>query len=323
MRVLVVQTAFLGDIVLTTPLGAAVLAGHPFIDAVLPFDKRGRDRGALGTLRGMRSLRRLGFDAAVAAQRSGRTGLLVAASGARPRVGFHGAPGRFAYTESVRWDADRHAVHRYLALSAPLGGDPESADPTPVLAVDDVARARVHALLARQGIGVEDGVVAIAPGSIWGTKRWTPEGFAAVARAVLLRGLRPVLVGSPDEAALCTAIAERAGGSVPVLAGATGVADLTALLARSRALIVNDSGPGHVASAVGTPVVAIFGPTVPAFGYTPFGAAHRIVEHPDLPCRPCDRHGPQVCPLGHHRCMQEIGAERVLGALAEVLKAAD
>lgn len=104
-----------------------------------------------------------------------------------------------------------------------------------------------------------------------------------------------------------------------MLAGKIGLGDLAALLARARALVVNDSGPGHVASAVGTPVVAVFGPTVPAFGYTPWGERNTIVEHPALTCRPCDSHGPQVCPLRHHRCMTEIPAERVIAALAGVL----
>src|SRR5262249_38164906 len=155
----------------------------------------------------------------------------------------------------------------------PLGGR-DDADPQPMLAVDEEARSRVDALL-----GSDDDILAISPGSIWGTKRWTPEGFAAVARAASGLGLRPVLVGSPDEEALGRAIADLAGGSLPVLAGKTGLRELVALLARSKALVVNDSGPGHVASAVGTPVVAIFGPTVPAFGYTPFGSRNLIVEH--------------------------------------------
>ena len=97
--------------------------------------------------------------------------------------------------------------------------------------------------------------------------------------------------------------------------GRTSPPELTALLARSRVLVTNDSGPAHVASAVGTPVVAVFGPTVPAFGYTPFGERNRIVERAGLACRPCSSHGPQVCPLGHHRCMKEIGPEAVLAAL--------
>jgi heptosyltransferase-2 len=110
-----------------------------------------------------------------------------------------------------------------------------------------------------------------------------------------------------------------AGGGIPNLAGRTRPPELTALLARSRAIVTNDSGPGHVASAVGTPVVAVFGPTLPAFGYTPWGARNRIVEHHALACRPCSSHGPQVCPLGHHRCMREIAPADVLRALDAVL----
>src|SRR5204862_2827407 len=110
-----------------------------------------------------------------------------------------------------------------------------------------------------------DPVLAIAPGSIWGTKRWTQEGFAQLAQKAAARSLRPVLVGSPGEEALCRTIAGLAGNETPVLAGTTDVRDLIAIVARDEALVVNDSGPGHVASAVGTPVVAIFGPTVPGF----------------------------------------------------------
>lgn len=338
-RILVVQTAFLGDIVLTTPLlrelkrvhpgasltvlttplGRAVLDGHPAIDALVAHDKKGRDRGPLGMVRALRALRAERFDAAIAAQRSSRTGLLVLGAAAPRRVGFARAPGAWAYTESVPWDGARHAVDRYLALAGPLGGDPERADPTPVLGVAPGAREKVGGLLAEAGIGPGAEVLAVAPGSIWGTKRWTPDGFAAVVRAAPGLGLAPVLVGSPDEAALCREVAARAGGGVPVLAGSTGPADLTALLARSKVLVVNDSGPGHVASAVGTPVVAVFGPTVPAFGYTPYGRRNRIVEQQDLACRPCDKHGPKVCPLGHHRCMTEIPAARVIAALEDVL----
>jgi len=342
-QVLVVQTAFLGDIVLTTPLlreikrvdptsgltvlttplGRAILAGHPCVDTLVVHDKKGPDGGPLGVGRALLSLRRQRFDVAIAAQRSSRTGLLVRGSGAPRRVGFEGAAGRWAYTDRVSWDGARHAVHRYLALAGPLGGDPGRADPQPSIPVGDAARAKVDALLEAAGIGADEPVLAVSPGSIWGTKRWTPHGFAEVVRAAPRLGVAPVLVGAPDESALCREIAVRAGGRVPVLAGVTGIPELAATLARARALVVGDSGPGHIASAVGTPVVAIFGPTIPAFGYTPFGAANRIVEHAAMPCRPCDRHGPQVCPLGHHHCMTEIPAERVIDVLADVLAAAD
>jgi len=337
-RLAVVQTAFLGDIVLTTPLlreikrarpgssltvvttplGRAVLSGHPSVDEIVVHDKRGDDRGPLGVARAVAKLRASRLDAVVVAQRSARSGLIARGSGARVRVGFSDAPGRWAYTDRVAWAGTEHAVRRYLALSGPIGGDPAAADPTPCLAVAEEARARIEASLAARGIGPREEVLAIAPGSIWGTKRWTPEGFAEVSRAAGGMGLRSVLVGAPEEAALCAQIARSGGSGAAVLAGATGPSELVALLSRARALVTGDSGPGHVASAVGTPVVAIFGPTVPAFGYTPWGERNRIVET-DLPCRPCDHHGPRVCPLVHHRCMRDIPVSRVLSALSDAL----
>ncbi len=337
----VVQTAFLGDVVLTTPLlrelrrarpsapltvvttpvGAETLAGHPSVDAIEILDKRGGDRGPLGLAGVVRRVRAGRPDVAVAAQRSARTGLIVLLSGAGLRIGFAGAPGRFAYTERVPWTPSDHAVRRYLALALPAGGDPRAADPRPEIPVLPEARERARALLAEAGIGESEPVLAVAPGSIWGTKRWLPEGFAAVVRAAASRGLAPVLVGSAAERALCEEVAEAAGARAANLAGRCRIPELAAVLARARALVSNDSGAGHLAGAVGTPVVAIFGPTVPSFGYTPFGEAHRIVEHPALACRPCDRHGPRVCPLGHFRCMREIGAERVIAALDEAIGA--
>src|SRR5262249_2731120 len=162
------------------------------------------------------SLRRQRFDVAIAAQRSSRTGLLVRGSGARTRIGFDDAAGRWAYTDRVPWHGTEHAVHRYLALATPLGGDPKTADPTPLLAVSEEGRVKVARLLADNGITAEDRILSISPGSIWGTKRWTPVGFAEVIRAAPKLGLRPVLVGSPEEAELCRQIARLAGDGAPV-----------------------------------------------------------------------------------------------------------
>ena len=338
-RILVVQTAFLGDVVLTTPLlrelrraqpragivvlttplGAEVLQGLPHVDEIVPFDKRGGEGRPGGTWRLATRLRRARCDLAIAAQRSFRTGLLVWASRAPERVGFERASGAWGYTRRVPWSPTQHAVRRYLELALAAGGDAERADPRPELAVRNEARHRVREMLGGAGVGIGEPLLAVAPGSIWGTKRWSPEGYAEVARREGERGLRAVLIGSPAERELCEKVAALAGGRPVVLAGRTSVPEMTALLAMCRALVTNDSGPGHVASAVGTPVVSVFGPTVPAFGYTPFGDRHRIVEHLNLPCRPCHPHGPERCPLGHHRCMREIGPEQVSAALDEVL----
>lgn len=338
--ILVVQTAFVGDVVLTTPLlralkrsdpevrvtvlttpaGANLLEGSPFVDASIPYRKKGPGTGLLGLARVVRSLGSSRFHVAIAAQRSFRTGILAVASGARRRIGFAGAAGSWAYTRRVPWEGLRHAVHRYLALAQPLGIDPARAEPRPQLDPPAAARERADALLREEGYDPAGPLLAVAPGSVWGTKRWTPEGYATVLGEVERRlGIRPFLVGSSEERPLCETIGARSGRALPDLAGKSDLSVLAALLARASVLLTNDSGPGHIASAVRTPVVSIFGPTAPEFGYTAFGGANRVVQRDGLPCRPCHSHGPDVCPLGHHRCMTEIDPGTVLDTLESVL----
>jgi heptosyltransferase-2 len=340
-RILVVQTAFLGDVVLTVPLlqelrraqpearvtllttatGHDLLSGSPYVDRCLVLDKRWDREGRRSCRILRRELTRERYDAAVAAHRSVRTGVIVRLSGARLRVGFAGAPGAWAYNRRIRWDADKHAVRRYLELSGVLGGTPEAADPRPRLSIDPVAAERAEALLFAHGIRANDGLLCVAPGSVWPTKRWLPEGFARVVAAAPRRGLVPVLIGSPDERELCRRVAALA--PAPVLAGETSIPDVVALLARARMVVANDSGAAHVASAVDTPVVSVFGSTAPQTGYTAFGRNTRVVQHPNLPCRPCGRHGSRSCPAGHFRCMTEVRAAWVLDQIDELLAATD
>ncbi len=342
MRILIVQTAFLGDIVLTTPLlrelrrvhpgaslwvlttetGRRVLADRSGADHLLVLDKRWNGSGVRSCGRLLRQLIREPFDAAVAAHRSIRTGMLVRLSGAPLRVGFARAPGAWAYNQRVVWDPEKHAAQRYLDLAGPLGGEPARADPRPELAISPAADRRVGELLRAHRIPSEREILCLAPGSVWATKRWVPEGFAEVLHASRRLGLTPVLIGSPGERELCERVnALTAGEPAPVLAGHTGVRELIALLARARVLVGNDSGPAHVAAAVGTPVVTIFGSTAPALGYAAFGAHTRVVEHPSLACRPCGSHGAHRCPLGHLRCMREVRPSAVLDRLSELLSA--
>src|SRR5205809_362390 len=209
---LLVQTSFLGDVVLTTPLVSALrrrlvprrlallvrpeavplVAGHPDIDQVLVDDKRGADRGALGWLRTARRLSAERFEVAVSPHRSLRTALVLAAAGIPRRVGFRESRGAFLYHERVPRDRRRHDVERNLALMAPFGG---AADPPRLhLPVSPQGAARAAALLP-----AGDGpLVGLAPGSVWRTKRWTPAGFAAVAAALATEGARCVLLGGPD-----------------------------------------------------------------------------------------------------------------------------
>jgi heptosyltransferase II len=324
---LLIQTAFLGDVVLTTPLlaalaerygpvdvvttpaAAALVETHPAVGTVLRYDKRGADRGLIGLWRLGARLRARSYARAYLPHRSWRSAALALLARARERIGFADSPARATYTRQVRRPRAGHEVERLLALA---GDRPAAAAPPPVhvaLTADD--RAAADAWLRERGVG--DGFVAMAPGSIWGTKRWPGyPGLAAALEAPV------VVVGGREDAALGEAVAAAAPGRVHNAAGALGLRGSAALIARAAVLVTNDSAPLHLATAVGTPVVAVFGPTVPAQGFGPRGARDVVVEHPSLPCRPCSAHGPEVCPLGHHRCMRELPVETVAAAVAAV-----
>ncbi|MGH7528712.1 MAG: glycosyltransferase family 9 protein, partial [Gemmatimonadales bacterium] len=125
-----------------------------------------------------------------------------------------------------------------------------------------------------------------------------------------------VIVGSRDDAPLAGAVEAAAPARAHSSAGALSLRESAALLRRAAVLVTNDSAPLHLATAVGTPIVALFGPTVPDFGFGPRGPGDLALGHPGLTCRPCSAHGPRVCPLKHHRCMRELTVEAVLAAVA-------
>jgi heptosyltransferase-2 len=155
--------------------------------------------------------------------------------------------------------------------------------------------------------------VFISPGSVWNTKKWTKEGFRELATKIAL--LKPVvLIGSADERELCTEIAQGLQ-NVTNLAGQTTLFELLALLTYASVLISNDSGSMHMASVAETPAVAIFGPTVLDLGYQPWNNMSLVVENKTLDCRPCGKHGHEKCPIGTHECMKSIGADVIISAI--------
>jgi heptosyltransferase-2 len=156
----------------------------------------------------------------------------------------------------------------------------------------------------------------MAPGSVWGTKRWPYYGELASRTDGQI-----VIVGGREDAPLAQSIVQSTGGRAVSAAGALSLRESAALIRRARVLVTNDSAPLHLATAVGTPVLALFGPTVPEFGFGPRRPGDVALGHAELSCRPCSRHGPQVCPLGHHRCMRDLSVEAVSKAMATMASA--
>jgi len=199
--------------------------------------------------------------------------------------------------------------HR-ATLRAALG---ETYRPAPPAAarypLSQALRAAVDAELAALGLAPGERPLALAPGAAWPAKVW-PHAAALVER---LSGRWPLLlVGGPAERDTCAALA--ALGAVDY-SGDRPLSQVAAALGRSRALVASDSGLGHLAEAVGTPVLDLYGPTVPAFGFAPRLEASRVLERP-LGCRPCSLHGARPCRFGHGNCLGELGADAVVAELS-------
>lgn len=324
---LVIQTAFLGDVVLTTPLlsvlaerhgpvdvmttptAGSLLETHPAVGSVIRYDKHAADKGWRGIKKLAFELRARRYATIYLPHRSVRSAMLALLSGAGERVGFADSPAGVTYTRRVQRPRTGHEVDRLLALAGPGVGSPPVS-----LGLTAADHAAADNWLAAHGVSHR--FVALAPGSIWGTKRW--PHFAELAPALD----RPcVIVGGAEDAPLASAIVAAAPGRVVSAAGALSLRASAALIQRAAVLVTNDSAPLHLATAVGTPVVALFGPTVPEFGFGPRRAGDAALGRAGLACRPCSRHGPERCPLGHHRCMRELTVETVAAALTAVVSA--
>ena len=333
MKVLIIQTAFVGDVVLSTPLfqaartrlgagriGAVVrpetadlLRNNRNVDDIVLYDKKGRQKGPVELLRLARRLREASYDAALIPHRSFRSALLGYLAGVPIRVGFDRSAGRRLMTDRVPFPA-AHEVERNLFLLAPWSVD--TAGFRPALYPDDADREAGDLLMRESGIQATDRILGISAGSVWATKRWPPERFAALIRRIADEyDYRIVLFGGEDDRPLCSDIAQASGTDPLNAAGHLSLLQSAALAARCTAFVSNDTGMGHVAAAMGTPVIVIFGPTVPAFGFTPHGEGHRVVERA-LACRPCSSHGGDRCPIGTHDCMRSITVDQVMNTVS-------
>ncbi len=351
-RILVFHTAFPGDIILTLPLiealyeaypqaritavvvpsASGVLQHHPALHELIIYDKRGKDRGIRGVRVLVERLRHEHFDLAVVPHRSARSALIVRAAGIPRRIGFSTSALRWCLTDVVPYNRSSHEIQRNLDLLRPLGVVPNPRA-LPRVYPGDGERTRVETLLGDLSRAGRTRIVALAPGSKWPTKRWLPEHFERLASLLIDRGLGVALIGGNEDRGLCDGIAESIGsGGILNTAGELSLLESAELLRRSVVLVSNDSAPVHLSVAVGTPVLALFGPTVPAFGFAPAGPRDEVIEVKDLRCRPCrplnlrflppKMHGGKKCPRRTNKfvCMRGMEAEYVFERVIHTLE---
>jgi lipopolysaccharide heptosyltransferase I len=329
---------------LVTPAIAELLRHNPAITNVIEFAREDWSRPwtpapFVSYARLAAKLRANGYDLVVDMHGQFRTAVFALATGAPVRIGFDrprarvwdASPRTFsaearkhawqgaregswlAYTDHIPVPTlDLHAVDRYLSVGPILGledGPPDFSFPIP-----QAASANIESLLHRHDIAGAP-LVAMAPGTIWETKHWGTDKFAEVARHFLQKGFAVALMGSRRERTVCEEVARLAPGSVDV-AGETTLTELAALVRRSAISVTNDSGPMHLAVALGRPVVSVFGPTDPIW-IGPYGRADAVLRA-GAPCSPCLLRQLSRCRYDHV-CMENVSAPAVIERMERVL----
>ncbi len=320
-KILIIQTAFLGDTILITPLinavkdcfpcslidivtlpkNSIVFQNNPSVNEIIPFDK---DKKFNSFLKLVKEIRASKYEIAFLPHSSLTTTLLAYFGKIKRRIGFDRRVSKYFLTDRVDFRTNCLRIEKNLDLLK-IYSDKKYGMQTRLYIAENDKKYAENKLK-----NISDKIVAIAPGSIWTTKRWGRENYINLLKK-LPDKIFFVFLGAKEDYDLCQNIVENLPSHNCLnLSGKSSILQSAAILQKCDLLLCNDSGAMHIANAVQTPVISFFGPTVKDLGYFPFRENDFVFEV-DLPCRPCGKHGHKECPLGHHNCMKKITPEMV------------
>ena len=332
MKILIIHTAFIGDIVLstplikmlkekypdssityvTTPVGATILRNNPNLAEIIEYDKRGEHSGIRGLFLLGKRLKYKNFDLIITPHRYLRSSLLTWLTGAPVRIGYDNASGKMFFTKKVHYDKSKHEVEKLLSFVEGKIDKYYGIELFPGKA----EKNRINEIWSENHLENKK-IVTIAPGSKWFTKQWPLEYFNKVVEELSKRkDTAIVLIGGREELLLNIKETDKTVN----LIGKTSLLEVAEVTRRSHVVLTNDSSPIHIASAwENTHILAIFGATVRELGFYPWSKNSQIIENIGLPCRPCGLHGGKKCPKGHFKCMLDLKPEMVLTKIEEKL----
>ena len=342
-RILVIQTAFIGDVVLATAMlenlhaaypsakidilvrqGADELfTDHPYINEVHVWNKKKNKYQHLFQI--IQTIRRINYDVVINVQRYLATGIITVLSGAKKTIGFDKNPLSFLFSEVVAHQFGLGAGHETIYQGATIHATSihETSRNHALLAsltTAPVAKPALYPSAAHfAAVQKWQGApyICMSPGSVWETKKMPAKNWIDLINAVPTN-YTIYLMGAPNEKDLCAEILSGSSREGVInIAGQLNLLEAAALIKGARLNYVNDSAPMHLASATNAPVAAIYCSTIPAFGYGPLSDTQFVVETLEhLPCKPCGLHGKKACPLGHFNCGHTITTAQLLAPLS-------
>jgi heptosyltransferase II len=329
MKVLIIQTAFLGDVILATPIieklkeqdknctidfllrkgNESLFENHPHINKLIIFDKKNKNRNLFPVIR---LIRAGSYDYTINIHRSLRTGFITILSGAKFKIGFNKNPLSFLFTFSVKHQFTKkefriHEVSRNLSLIKKLGNN-------------EFIRPRLYPSEIDYNVTfVEGEYICIAPGTVWNTKQFPAEKWVELI-SKLPDKFAVYLIGSETDSKLCDQILKKnSNRKVENRAGKFTLLQSAALIQKAKMTFANDSAVVHIASAMNAPIAVIYCSTIPDFGFEPLSDDSTIIEiDRKLDCRPCGLHGKTRCPKNHFKC-SEVNIDKIISTISPSL----
>ncbi len=335
-NILVIQTAFLGDAILTLPMiqelkkknseckldvlaipsTQGIFSSSPYVDDVIVIDKRVKQKSIRGLNNFIKELRKKSYSKIYSPHRSLRSAYITIRLGVKETYGFDNSSLKYAYKNVVKYKRTDHEVQRNLELIGENTED-KSWKISPEIIIDETGKKKVADFLSSNIIDAE--FIAVAPGSVWETKRYPKEYFSEVIKILVAKNEKVVIIGGESDKLICSEIAYNHNDKVINLAGEFSVTETIHLLRSAKLLITNDSAPTHMGMCADIPVLTIFCSTVPGFGFYPYNNKSRYLSYDNLDCKPCGIHGYRVCPVKSFDCGYKLLPEDILKEVEKML----
>jgi len=337
-KFLIIQTAFIGDAILTLPMieklkesnpdslidvlsipsTEEIFKSSPFVNKVYVIDKKSKYKGFFSIFKFSKKLKKNNYTKIYSPHRSFRSAIIAKLINANESYSFSNSNFKFLYSDIINYNKDKHEVQRNLDLIL-HAYDEKSWKIIPKLNIDDRSKNKVDDFFVN--LEAKNKFAAIASGSIWETKRYPQNYFVEIVRNLAADSFTVFLIGSKVDEKLCGSILENSGQNVINVAGKFSLIESVYFLKRMDILIANDSAPTHLGVCADIPVLTIYCSTVQNFGFYPYNNKSSYISYDNLDCKLCGIHGFNNCPIKTFDCGNLLKPEKILLKIKEITNA--
>jgi heptosyltransferase-2 len=335
-RILFIQTAFLGDAILALPAiqklkelnpdsqidvlcipeTEEIFSASPSINKVNVIDKKSQHKSLFKTYKFIKQIKVNNYTKIYSSHRSLRTALIIMLLEVRETYGFDISSLMHVYKNLVKYELSKHEVQRNLDLIG-FNYDQESWEILPEISITAEIKNKINLFLTDDNLN--SGFIAIAPGSVWNTKKYPLEYFEEIIKYFTDKNENVVLIGGKKDIENCSVLASKFSNKVYDASGKFTVIESIELLKRAKFLISNDSAPTHMAMCADIKTLTIYCSTIPEFGFYPYNKKSSYISLNELKCKPCGIHGYHSCPIKTFDCGKKLLPQHIIEKFEEIL----